>query len=133
MTEKQVEREDDALEELDGPKLSPAVPQKVLHMWYVEDKKHEFEVKKVSENRSAKALISWNTEHCIITNSVGGTLKVYKTYGEAAEASTLFKIEDKKKRWDLLVKESMILNNQISDLYDQLYKIQGRDTDKQEE
>jgi hypothetical protein len=126
------EKKVEALEDdLDGPKLSPSVPEKVLKMWYVEDKKNNFEVKKVCENKSAKAIIEWDGKTGIIKNSVGVSLQIYKTFGEAAEISTYKKIEDKKKKWEAYVKASMIINNQISELYDQLDKIQGRSEDEE--
>jgi len=110
-----------------SPKLSPCVPEKVLQMWYVENKKGNFEVKRVLDNHSAKAIVEWDGKMNILKNSVGSEIRVYKTFGEAAEMSMLRQIEDKKKKWDAYVKASMLLGDQIGILYEQLNKIQSRD------
>lgn len=120
------EKIEELIDEMDGPKLSPCVPDKVLKMWYIEDKKLNFEVKKVSEIKSAKAITKWDGKAGIITNSVGVSFQVYKTFDEAAEVSIYKKIEDKKKIWDAHAKACIMLNDQLSVLYDQLEKIHDK-------
>ena len=107
-------------------KLSPSVPEKVLRMWYIEDKKYNYEVRKVCEHRSAKAIVEWDSDVSMIKNSVGEKIKVYKTFGEAAEIAILRKIAEKKKKWEAYVNASYLLNNEIGELYDTLNKLQGK-------
>jgi hypothetical protein len=110
-------------------KLSPQVPEKVLRMWYVEDKKNNFQVKKVCEISGVKAIIEWDSKLSTIKNSVGERIKVYTTFGEAAENAILKKIADKTKKWESYVKASYILNNEIGELYESLNKLQEKDED----
>ncbi len=117
-------------EDLEQVKLSPQVPEKVLRMWYVEDKKNNFQVKKVSEIRGAKAILEWDSKLSTIKNSVGDRIKVYTTFGEAAENAILKKIADKTKKWESYVKASYILNNEIGELYDSLNKLKEKEEEE---
>lgn len=118
-----------AKEETEDICLSPQVPEKVLRMWYVENKKNNFEVKKLSENKTAKAIKEWNSHNNTVINSLGATIRLYKTFTEAAEIAILLKITEKKKTWEKYVNASIVLNDEIGELYETLNKLQGINED----
>lgn len=120
-------------EDSENVRLSPQVPEKVLRMWYVEDKKNNYEVKKLSENKTAKAIKEWNSQSNTVVNSLGITIRLYKTFTEAAEIAILLKITEKKKKWESYVNASIVLNNEIGELYETLDKLQGAGDDDDED
>ena len=119
-------------EDTENVRLSPQVPDKVLRMWYVEDKKNNYEVKKLSENKTARAIKEWNSQSNTVVNSLGNTIRLYKTFTEAAEIAILLKISEKKKKWESYVNASIAINNEIGELYDTLNKLQGTGDDDDE-
>lgn len=112
----------------DKTKLAPEVPDSVLKYWYVEDKKNNFEVRRLSENNSAKAFISWNHKSCTVKDSIGREIKLYKAFKDAQLIALHNKYQDKKRLWDTHVKASMLLNDQITDILDQIHELE-RDGD----
>jgi len=101
------------------------VTDKVKRLWYVDSKTHE--IKKVEQYEGV--LDKYDPSSFMVIDTLGNKIGLYRTFKLASIASLNLRLESKKEKWNSYSKKLISLNSEITDILDEIDKLNGIPSD----